>query len=76
MKTKATTYVYHDYNECITIEQSGDGKYWITYGAAGAPYGLDVIYNPVSCGGFETEEEATAAIFKHRPNAKFYGACK
>ena len=76
MKTKATTSVYYDYKECITLEQSGDGRYWLTFGADGAPYGLDVIYSPVSCGGFETEEEATAAIFKLRPNVKFYGECK
>lgn len=72
MKTKTYTDVYYDCNECITIGQSGDGRYWITFGANGSPYGLDVIYNPTVCGGFNTRKEAIGTMLKLRPHAQLW----
>ena len=65
-------YLYKEYRdidgERIRLERNFTGEFTITYQYGG--------WSEIHCGGFETEEEATAAIFKHRPNAKFYGACK
>ncbi len=54
---------YYSKDECIRIERTAGGVYWITFG---------VGYSPCHCGGFETEEAATETMKKLRPDAQLY----
>lgn len=72
MKVKTSVYTYDDCSECITIEPTANGGYWIMFGANGTPYGLNTVYSPTYCGAFKTEREAIQTMLKLRPRAQLW----
>lgn len=66
---KRNDMIFATKDECIRIERTKIGEYWITIGTDGAPYGLKTIFNPVFCGPFKDVEDACETLTLLRPEA-------